>query len=73
MLKTAAIFCFITAILIYAITIVSPFFINANITFIFFKLAITLFGIGVVLGMIHVINERRQEKKKEDWDKYKDY
>jgi len=73
LLKTAAIFCFISAILIYALTIISPFFVAFSFTLIFLRLAVILFAIGVVLGMLHVINERRQEKKNEDWDKLKDY
>lgn len=73
MLKSAAIFCFISAILIYAVTIVTPFLFSPALAFVFLKLAVILFAIGVVFGLVHVINERRQEKKKEDWDKFKDY
>ncbi|KJS87863.1 MAG: hypothetical protein JM58_02810 [Peptococcaceae bacterium BICA1-8] len=73
MFKKVAIFCFISAILIYAVTIVTPFLIGPDFVFIFLRFAVILFAIGVVFGMIHVINERRQEKKKEDWDKLKDY
>jgi len=73
MFKTVAIFCFILAIIIYAVTIVSPFLVGPSFVFISLKFAVILFAIGVVFGMIHVINERRQEKKKEDWDKLKDY
>jgi len=73
MLKSAAIFCFIAAILVYAVTFVAPFLFDPSFVFVFLRFAVILFAIGVVFGMIHVINERRQEKKKEDWDKFKDY
>lgn len=73
MLKKSAFFCFISAILIYAVTIIVPFFLDPNSAFILFKLALIIFAIGVILGMIHVLNERKQEKKNENWNKYKDY
>ncbi|KJS23296.1 MAG: hypothetical protein VR72_01815 [Clostridiaceae bacterium BRH_c20a] len=73
MVKTAAIFCFITALLIYGVTIIAPFLIDPSIVFILLRFAIIIFALGVILGFIHVITERRQEKKKEDWDKLKDY
>ncbi|MFZ5945295.1 MAG: hypothetical protein ACOYVD_14415 [Bacillota bacterium] len=72
-MKNAAIFCFISAIIIYAVTIISPFFLGEAIAFYLLRLAFVIFDIGVILGLIHVFNERRQEKKKEYWDEWKDY
>jgi hypothetical protein len=73
MLKSAAMFCFISGLIFYALTIIVPFFFDPNFSFYLFKIAIILFTIGLILGMIHVLNERRKEKRQEDWDKYKDY
>ncbi|MFZ7104750.1 MAG: hypothetical protein ACOWWO_19110 [Peptococcaceae bacterium] len=73
MLKNMALFSFIAAIICYVPIIFLPFFGTGAWTWHLTRIALGLFAVGVVTGLIHVIAERREEKQKEDWDKMKDY